>query len=81
MPGPVVQQVVSLIADQGVINLIPVQPHSFVEIDHEISSTDILLPLIPEGLLSVTNESWCTGYGFTTLGQAQEMFDQLTVST
>ena len=69
MPGPVAQQVVSLVADQGVISLIPVQPHSFVEIDHEIFSTDILLVLIPEGLLSVTNRSWCTEYWFPTLSK------------
>ena len=35
--------------------------HSFVEIDHEIFSTVILsLPLIQEGLLSVSGERMCT---------------------
>ena len=35
--------------------------HSFVEIDHEIFSTDILsLPLIQEGQLSVSGERVCT---------------------
>ena len=35
--------------------------HSFVEIDHEIFSTDILsLPLIQEGQLSVSGERMCT---------------------
>ena len=53
----------SLIADPGVTRLIPAQSHTFVEIDHEIISTAILLlPLIQEGLLSVTSESMCTKY-------------------
>ena len=38
-----------------------VRQHSFVEIGHEIISTAILsLPLIQEGLLSVTGERMCT---------------------
>ena len=45
--------VASLNADPGVVSLIPALPHTFVEIDHEIFSTVILL-LIPEGLLSVS---------------------------
>ena len=37
------------------------RPHTFVEIDQAIFSTVILpLPLIQEGLLSVTSESMCT---------------------
>ena len=40
---------------------IPARSHTFVEIDHEILSTAILfLPLIQEGLLSVT--SMCSNY-------------------
>ena len=35
---------VSLTADPGVASLIPAQSHTFVEIDHEIISTVILLP-------------------------------------
>ena len=34
----------SLTADQGVASLIPARSHTFVEIDHEIISTVILLP-------------------------------------
>ena len=35
--------------------------HSFVDIDHEIFSADILsLPLIQEGHLSVSGERMCT---------------------
>ena len=34
----------SLTADPGVVSLIPTQSHAFVEIDHEIISTIILLP-------------------------------------
>ena len=33
-----------LTADPGVASLIPVRSHSFVEIDHEMISTVILLP-------------------------------------
>ena len=37
------------------------QQHSFMEIDHEIFSTDILsLPLIKEGQLSVSGKRMCT---------------------
>ena len=44
--GPVAQSVASLIADPGVANSIPTRSHTFVEINHEIFSTDIfLLPL------------------------------------
>ena len=40
--------------------------HIFMEIDHEIISTVILfLPLIQEGLLSVTIEFTCTKYWLT----------------
>ena len=35
---------VSLTADPGVVSSIPARSHSFVEIDHEIISTVILLP-------------------------------------
>ena len=34
----------SLTADQGVVSLIPAQSQTFVEIDHGIISTVILLP-------------------------------------
>ena len=44
----------------------PDKVHTFVEIDHEIISTVILLfPLTQEGLLSVTSESMCTKYWLT----------------
>ena len=36
---------VSLTADPGVASSIPARSHTFVEIDHEIISTVILLPL------------------------------------
>ena len=58
--------VASLTADPGVPSLIPARSHTFVEIDHEIVSTVILLPpLIQEGLLSVTSKSMCTKYWLT----------------
>ena len=54
---PVAQSVASLIADLGVVSLIPSQSHTFLEIDHEIFSMVILfLQLIQEGLVSVTSE-------------------------
>ena len=58
--GPLAQSVASLTADPGVASLIPARSHTFVEIDHEIISTVILLlSLIQEGLLSVTSERMC----------------------
>ena len=66
-PNPVVQLVASQIADPGVMSSILALPHTFVEIDHEIFSTVILfLPLIQEGLLSVTSKSMCTEYWLTS---------------
>ena len=50
IPGRVVQSVTclatdaSLTADLGVASSIPARFHTFVEIDHEITSTVILLP-------------------------------------
>ena len=50
LPGRVAQLVkclardVSLTADPGVTSSIPARSHTFVEIDHEIISTVILLP-------------------------------------
>ena len=50
MPGRVVQSVTclatdaSLTADPGVASTIPAWSHTFMEIDHEIISTVILLP-------------------------------------
>ena len=49
-PGPVAQSVTCLAtdacltADPGVASSIPVRSHTFVEIDHEMISTVILLP-------------------------------------
>ena len=46
-PGPIVQSVASLITDSVIMSLILARYHTFVEIDHEIFSTVILLlPLI-----------------------------------
>ena len=58
----------SLTADPRVASLIPTPSHTFVEIDIKITSTVILiLPLIQEGLLSVTSHSMCTKYWLTAL--------------
>ena len=62
------------LADPGVGSLIRVRPHTVMEIDHEIFSTVILLPLIEEGLLSVTSESMCPEYWLTAYSKLpQEM--------
>ena len=48
----------SQITDPVGVSLIPAKPHTFVEIDLELfSMTILLLPLIQEGLLSVTSKS------------------------
>ena len=50
IPGRVAQSVTclatdaKLTADPGVVSSIPARPHTFVEIYHDIISTDILLP-------------------------------------
>ena len=60
----------SLTADPGVASSIPARSHTFVEIDHEIISTVILLPSaesFKKGCcqLQVTSESMCTKYWLT----------------
>ena len=48
------------------MSLIPAVSHTFVEIDHEIFSTVILLQLnIQKELLSGTSQSMCTEYRLT----------------
>ena len=42
------QSAVSLFADPGIVSSLLAQPHTFMEIDHEIFSTVILLSLIQE---------------------------------
>ena len=63
LPGPFVRSVTRLTVDPGVTRLNLARSHTFQEIDHEIFSTSIiLLPLIHEGLFSVTRESMCTKF-------------------
>ena len=73
-PGPEAQSVMCLAtdarltADPGVASSILGWFHTFVEIDHEMISTVILLPSaesFQEGLLSVTSKSMCTKYWLT----------------
>ena len=62
----VAQSVASLIADAGVVSLILAWNHTFVEIEHEIFSTVILLlRLIQKRMLSVTCKSVYTKYWLT----------------
>ena len=56
MLSPLIQSVISLFADPVVVCSVLAPPNTFVEIDFEIFATVfLLLPLIQEGLLSVTN--------------------------
>ena len=64
----VAQSVMCLTADPGVWSFNPVQSHTFVEIDHEIIPTAILLPSADSRRVvnkSVTSESMCTKYWLT----------------
>ena len=78
LPGRVEQSVTCLAidacltADPGVPSSIPARSHTFVEIDHEIISTVILLPStesLKKGCCQlqakVTSESMCTKYWLT----------------
>ena len=85
-PHEVVLSVVMPTADPGVVSLIPTQSHTFIEIDHEIISTVILLLLlIQEGLLSVTKESMCMievlVNRLVKLAQEKVWLGKLTIST
>ena len=52
---------------------------TFIEIDNEIISTVILpLPMIQEGLLSVTRKSLCTKYCLVKLAQEKVTVVRLT---
>ena len=62
----------------------PAQSYTLVEIDHEyISTVILLLPLIQEGLLSVTRESMHTLLvnSLVKLAKEKERFGELTVLT
>ena len=65
--GPIAQSVASPTADPGVTSLIIAWSHTFMEIDCEIISMVMLLPLIQEGLLSVTSRTMCMKYWLTAL--------------
>ena len=55
-----------LTADSGVASSIPARSHTFVETDHVIISTVILLPSAnSRRILSVTSERMCTKYCLT----------------
>ena len=73
-----------LTADPGAASSIPARYHTFVKIDHEISSMVILfLPLIQEGLWSVTSKSVHEVLLNHLVKHAQEKvwLGELTVST
>ena len=59
---------VCLTADPGVASLIPARSHTFVEIDHEIISTVILLPStesLKKGCCQLGAKSMCMKYWLT----------------
>ena len=58
-PGHIAQSVMCLTADPGVTNLILAWSYTFMEIDHEIISTAILLP-------PADSRRMCTKYWLTT---------------
>ena len=59
----------SLTVDPWVAGYIPARSHTFVEIDHEIISTTILLPPTDSRrvVVSYKRESMCTEYWFQIL--------------
>ena len=64
--GPEGQSVASLIVDPEAMSLILAWSNIFVEFDHEIFSTDILLLLlIQEGLCQLQAKGMCTKYWLT----------------
>ena len=71
LPGGVAQSVTCLAtdacltADPGVVSSIPVRSHTFVEIDHEMNYTVILLPSADPFKKGCTSESMCTNYWLT----------------
>ena len=79
------QSVTHLSADSGVLSSILALFHNFVEIDHEIIPTVILLlPLFQEVLLSVTSESMCMKFHvnhLVKLAQEKVCLDVLTIWT
>ena len=73
-------------ADPGVASLIPARSHTFVEIDHELISTVILLPSAESFMNGccqlVTSENMCTNYWLTTcscLSRKKVWLGELTV--
>ena len=76
----------SLTADPGVASSIPARSHTFVEIDHDIISTVILLPSAESftGLLSVTCDKAkvcerSTGLLFVQACPGKSLVNELTV--
>ena len=74
VPGRVAQSVTCLAtyacltADPGVASSIPARSHTFVEIDHEMISTVILLPSadsFKKGCCQLQSESMCTNNWLT----------------
>ena len=62
--GPVAQSAANPMTDHGLLSLIQPQFYNFMETDRAIFSMDVLhLPLIQEGLLSVTSESMSKSTG------------------
>ena len=58
---PIAQLVASVTADQGIASLMPAWSHTFVEIDHEIIFTVILLP--KKGCCQLQAKVWAPSTG------------------
>ena len=91
VPGRIAQSDTCLTADTcmtsdpGVMSLITTQSNTFVEFDHEIISTAVLLSSADSRkVVSVTSESMCIEYWFTALSSLpvkKAWLGELTVPT
>ena len=81
VPGRKAQLITCLTADPGVASLIPARSHTFVEIDHEIISTAILLPSAVSRRVVSYKRSMCIKYRLTSLPRKKVWLGELTALT
>ena len=75
--GQLVQLVTCLTADPGVASSIPARSHTFMEFDHEISSTAILLPSADSRRVDISYKRTCTKYWLIAYVTQSHIFDVL----
>ena len=83
LPGPVKQSVASPTVDPGVLSLIMARSHTFMEIDHEIISTAILLSLIQRRVVVSYKQEYVQEVlvnGLVKFAQEKVWLGELTVS-